>query len=125
MTVLRSQPIDWSEWGGTWITCAGSVTPWETHLGSEEYEPDARSIADCEGAEADADVGDCWWSLKDALRYWDIYENPTGDEMREIFNPYLYGYPTEVKVFADGSYEVMKHYAMGRVAIELAYVMPD
>jgi hypothetical protein len=27
------QPVDWSEWGGLWLPCAGSVTPWGTHLG--------------------------------------------------------------------------------------------
>ena len=29
------------------------------------------------------------------------------------------------QVYEDGSYDVMKHYTMGRVAVELAYVMPD
>lgn len=29
-----------SDWGGLWTPCAGSVTPWNTHIGSEEYEPD-------------------------------------------------------------------------------------
>ncbi|MDX1295661.1 MAG: hypothetical protein R3302_05320, partial [Sulfurimonadaceae bacterium] len=29
---------------GGWIHCAGSKTPWESHLGSEEYEPDGRTI---------------------------------------------------------------------------------
>ena len=28
------------------MPCAGSVTPWNTHLGSEEYPADARQIAD-------------------------------------------------------------------------------
>ena len=26
---------------GLWITCGGSLSPWNTHLSSEEYEPDA------------------------------------------------------------------------------------
>ena len=34
--------IDFSSVGGTWIPCAGSISPWATHLGSEEYEPDAK-----------------------------------------------------------------------------------
>jgi secreted PhoX family phosphatase len=40
-------------------------------------------------------------------------------------NPYHYGYPVEVKVNAEGEAEVTKHLAMGRSALELAYVMPD
>ena len=31
-----------SDWGGLWTPCAGSVTPWNTHIGSEEYEPDGK-----------------------------------------------------------------------------------
>ena len=42
--------VDWSEYGGLWTPCAGSVSPWNTHLGSEEYEPDAKNL----------DVYDTW-----------------------------------------------------------------
>ena len=35
---------DWSDWGGLWIPCAGSISNWNTHLGSEEYEPNARLL---------------------------------------------------------------------------------
>ena len=31
---------------GLWITCGSSLSPWGTHLSSEEYEPDAFSVAD-------------------------------------------------------------------------------
>ena len=34
--------IDFSDVNGLWIPCNGSLSPWNTHLGSEEYEPDAR-----------------------------------------------------------------------------------
>lgn len=38
-------PTDWSapELGGLWVPCAGSLTPWNTHAGGEEYEPDGMS----------------------------------------------------------------------------------
>ena len=36
--------VDWAPLGGLWIPCAGSVTPWQSHMGSEEYEPDAKSV---------------------------------------------------------------------------------
>lgn len=27
--------IDWSKYGGIWTPCAGSTSPWGTHLGGE------------------------------------------------------------------------------------------
>lgn len=35
-------PTDWSapDLAGLWVPCAGSLTPWNTHAGGEEYEPD-------------------------------------------------------------------------------------
>jgi len=32
--------------GGLWIPCAGSKTPWGSHMGGEEYEPDARPFSE-------------------------------------------------------------------------------
>jgi hypothetical protein len=43
LTAVSTKPIDFSALGGGWNHCAGSRTPWKNHLGSEEYEPDARS----------------------------------------------------------------------------------
>jgi secreted PhoX family phosphatase len=41
-------------------------------------------------------------------------------------NPYDYGYIVEVKVLNEqGAHSVTKHYAMGRLAFELGYVLPD
>jgi len=40
-------------------------------------------------------------------------------------NPYRYGHLVEVKVGADGTAQPVKRYAMGRLATELADVMPD
>ena len=44
LTIVSTKPIDFSAVGGLWVPCAGSVTPWGTHLGSEEYPPDARAV---------------------------------------------------------------------------------
>ncbi len=41
LSASSTAPIDLSSAKGVWNPCAGSVTPWGTHLGSEEYEPDA------------------------------------------------------------------------------------
>ena len=44
LKVAKMKKIDFSGVGGLWIPCAGSLSPWNTHLGSEEYEPDAPAI---------------------------------------------------------------------------------
>ena len=122
LTAVSTRNIDFSKWGGLWTPCAGSVTPWNTHLGSEEYEPDARSY---ETAETKADIGSYFGSMSNyfATPFYD--DAVTAADIKAVVNPYAYGFPTEVIVQADGSHSVIKHYAMGRMAIELAYVMPD
>jgi hypothetical protein len=66
LTPLRTQNIDFSKWGGLGVPCAGSVTPWNTHLGSEEYPPNARSI---EEANSPEDIND---DYRPMLRYFGI-----------------------------------------------------
>lgn len=122
LTAVSTRNIDFSKWGGLWTPCAGSVTPWNTHLGSEEYEPNARSY---ELATTKDEIGSYFGSMSN---YFDVNfydEEVTAEEIKAVVNPYAYGYPTEVIVQEDGSHSVIKHYAMARVAIELAYVMPD
>ncbi len=122
-TPISTQSVDFSQWAGLWVPCAGSVTPWETHLGSEEYPPDARIV---EAAQTTDDIDDYY---KPMLRYFGIVdpfdESVTLDDINSNFNPYRYGYPVEVSVSDDGVPTVTKHYAIGRLALELAYVMPD
>jgi len=120
LTIKSTKPIDFSAFEGLWVPCAGSVTPWNTHLGSEEYPPDARGV---ENAKSMDEIDDYY---KPMIRY--VGFDPatvTIDEFKAGFNPFAYGYPTEITVKEDGSYTVDKHYAMGRVAVELAKVMPD
>jgi uncharacterized protein len=98
------------------------VTPWNTHLGSEEYPTDARAT------EAAASMDEIEDYDKPMARYFGVdpyASSTTVDKFREVFKPYRYGYPTEIKVSKDGKAEVDKHFSMGRVAVELAYVMPD
>ncbi len=120
LSYTSTKPIDFSEWGGLWVPCAGMVTPWKTHMGSEEYEPDARLIADAKSYE---DIDDYY---KPMLRYFGLDpEKASLEDFRKSFNPYTYGYATEVAVQEDGTPKVTKHYAVGRVAHEVPYVMPD
>jgi len=100
LTAISTRAIDLSSINGIWNPCAGSVTPWNTHLSSEEYEPNARL-----GTASAA-------SMSSYL---------AGGST----NPYFWGYPVEVAVNEAGETTVSKHYAMGRFAHELSYVLPD
>jgi secreted PhoX family phosphatase len=122
---LATRLIDFSGVGGGWVHCAGSKTPWGSHMGSEEYEPDARGWVD-------PNVGIGSYNAAMAAYFdptgWTFNDNdPAGDETvaQSAMNPYQYGYPVEVMVAAGGTTEVLKHYAMGRSANELTICMPD
>ncbi|WP_102226755.1 PhoX family protein [Acidimangrovimonas sediminis] len=120
LKAVSTRPIDFSGLGGLWVPCAGSVTPWETHLGSEEYPADARAI---EAATALDQIDDY---IKPMVRYEGL--NPrtmTLAEFKQAYRPYRFGYPVEVTVTGAGEATPAKHYSMGRVAVELANVMPD
>lgn len=125
LTPVSTKPIDFSSFGGGWVHCAGSRSPWKSHLGSEEYEPDARMVDSKTGIKANSDG-----TSPDT--YYGAMGDYFGGDMTKV-NPYKYGYAVEVKVtgadlggstFAK-NVNVAKHYAMGRVAMELSYVMPD
>ena len=120
LEAVSTQPVDFSSIAGGWVHCAGSVTPWNSHLGSEEYEPDAREFEVAAAMDEWDDYG------HPMLRYFGLDPSTaTIEEAREVFNPYNYGWPLEVIVQEDGNYSAVKHYATGRMALELAYVMPD
>jgi secreted PhoX family phosphatase len=106
--------VDQSAEFGGWVHCAGSVTPWETYLGGEEYEPDARRIE-----EAGAHGYDDDYYTAAVTGYWkDDLESPVRA------NPYYYGWITEVDI-AGGEASYRKRFSMGRFSHELGYVMPD
>ena len=108
---------------GGWVHCAGMTTPWESHLGSEEYEPNARAI--------EADLNTTTMLTNDSnfnevtKYYWNDENNSNAAANN---NPYYYGYIPEVVVDATAAtptYNYTKHFSMGRAAWEMAYVMPD
>ncbi|MGR9045817.1 MAG: PhoX family protein [Gammaproteobacteria bacterium] len=113
LAVVDYRTIDFASVDGLWISCASSLSPWNTHLGSEEYEPDAKvreSLPAAAGSDDDTDIASF-------SRYY------FGDAAAA--NPYHYGIVPEVSVRANGSTAVVKHHALGRIARELAEVMPD
>lgn len=108
LTALSTKSLDLSGINGIWNPCAGSVTPWNTHLSSEEYEPNARNGQASANSMAPFFGGG----------------TTVGGDSSQV-NPYFWGFPIEVKVDAAATATVTKHYSMGRFAHELSYVMPN
>ncbi len=102
--VLEGENVDFSSVMGTWVNCGGAVSPWNTALTAEEYEP----IADV----------DSWADSVVAM----------SEYLGEQANPYDYGFIVEMMPDPDGDGVesiVEKRYAMGRFSHENAVVMPD
>jgi uncharacterized protein len=110
LTPKEVKKIDFSSVNGLWIPCNGSLSPWNTHLGSEEYEPDARSFELNPNSSARTGVESF------AKLYF-------GDKSKA--NPYFYGFIPEIKVDKHGEASVAKHYSIGRFSHELMKMMPD
>ncbi len=109
LTPKSTKHIDFTAFNGLWVPCAGSVTPWGAHLGSEEYPPDASKV------DENGSIGS----------YYDAMADYVGGDLKAL-NPYDYGWVPELKITStNGDVDVKKHYTMGRFAHELAFVMPD
>ncbi len=107
LSLVKYHNVDTSGVHGLWITCGASLSPWGTHLSSEEYEPDSFAAS---GSSADK-------QLKA------FSKNLFGSETTA--NPYHYGHMPEVTVNPDGTASIKKHYCLGRISHELVQVMPD
>jgi secreted PhoX family phosphatase len=102
--ILDGENVSFASVKGTWNNCNASVTPWNTGLTSEEYEPVAAKSG---------------WrkNVEDMTEY-----------LGEQANPYDYGYPVELIPDPKGNdaiTKVKKHYAMGRLSYEMSSVMGD
>lgn len=104
LSLVKYHNVDTSSVNGLWITCGSSLSPWGTHLSSEEYEPNAFTAA------TDA-------------QFKAFSKNLYGSDTAA--NPYHYGHMPEVTVNPDGTASIKKHYNMGRISHELVEVMPD
>lgn len=104
LSLVKYHNVDTSKVHGLWITCGASISPWGTHLSSEEYEPDA-------------------FAARSANFMDDFSKNLYGDAAKA--NPYNYGHMPEVTVNPDGTGSIKKHFCMGRISHELVQVMPD
>ncbi|MGN6702447.1 MAG: PhoX family protein [Burkholderiaceae bacterium] len=103
LSLVKYANVDTGGVHGLWITCGASLSPWNTHLSSEEYEPDATLPSNPQ--------------LQAFSR--NLYGNP------DRANPYRYGHVPEVTVHPDGTGTIRKHYCLGRLSHELVQVMPD
>ena len=108
LSLVKYHNVDTSGVKGLWITCGASLSPWGTHLSSEEYEPDAFN----QGAT----------SIPLSILQ-GFSQNLFGNTTQA--NPYDYGHLPEVTVKADGTGSIKKHYCLGRISHELIHVMPD
>jgi uncharacterized protein len=104
LSLVSYYNVDTSKVNGLWITCGASISPWDTHLSSEEYEPDATTIGS-------------------NVQFQGFSQNLFGDP--SAANPYHYGHLPEVTVHLDGTGTVEKHYCVGRISHELVQAMPD
>jgi len=104
LALVKYHNVDTSSVNGLWITCGASLSPWGTHLSSEEYEPNAFTAATDSQFKA-------------------FSKNLYGSET--VANPYNYGHMPEVTVNLDGTASIKKHYCLGRISHELVEVMPD
>ncbi len=155
-------PVSWAATEGLWFPCAGITTDWQTHLGSEEYPPDARQFLDVVNNANGVAYPNGYSSYLTAgpsptpaanmlsamfdmgivhhMRYFGAAYYPDQlyalgtpgavNAINSLFNPYQYGYVTEITVTgtaAGGAVQTsaVKHYSMGRIAFELAVVLPD
>jgi uncharacterized protein len=105
--------IDLSGIHGGWIHCGATLSSWGTHIGSEEYEPDAKvrgGGAKSEGSDDKTDIA--------SFSRWYFGDPATA-------NAYRYGIVPEVSVTADGTAKVEAHYALGRFAREMQVMAGD
>ncbi|MEG2695840.1 MAG: DUF839 domain-containing protein, partial [Acinetobacter sp.] len=101
LTLVKYHNVDMSKAHGLWITCGASLSPWGTHLSSEEYEPDAFGQG----------LGTDMATMKAYSK------NVYGDETSA--KPYNYGHLPEITVNKDGTGSAKKHYCLGRISHEL------
>ncbi len=99
--------VDTSGIHGLWIPCGASLSPWGTHLSSEEYHPDAFDQRD-----------------NQTLALFNTFITNAGINPAAA-SPYHYGHLPEVTVNVDGTGTIKKHYNLGRYSRELVCVFPD
>jgi secreted PhoX family phosphatase len=102
--VVEGVNVDTAQVNGLWTLCGGNVTPWNTALTSEEYEPMASNSG--------------WQGPVESMTAF----------LGQQANPYDYGFMVEMQPDSDGdsiNSVVDKQFVMGRFSHENAIIMPD
>ena len=128
LTVKKIHKADFSADNGLIATCAGSVSPWNTHLGGEEWGvPDSlKWDSSITGAFTDAkDLGSDILSL----RHLGLHDDNLA-AIKAAWTPYMHRWVNEVSIDDSSSISTptitaTKHYSMGRYSIELPYCIGD
>ena len=128
LTVKKIHKADFSAHNGLIATCAGSVSPWNTHLGGEEWGvPDS--------IKWDASTDDAYTSTADlgrdvlSLRHLSLHDDDLAT-IKAAWSPYKHRWVNEVAIDDSSSttnptITATKHYSMGRYSIELPYCIGD
>ena len=137
LTVKYQYAVPTASVHGLWITCGGSLSPWNTHLSSEEYEPDAWLVMlrKTKGSALTSTELTTWQTSQMSKanasvdRFFDFsrytLDEAASTDAKTTANPYHYGHVPEVTVNPDGTGSIKKHYCLGRISRELVEVMPD
>ena len=119
LKVISFESMNFNKLKGINNVCAGSTTPWNTHLGGEES--NAESIYADKSSPLYLDCKDPLHSAKGfcktKLQLQKYLKN-------EAFNVYAYGYIVEAGI-ADGEDIVARHYVTGKYAPETATITAD
>lgn len=104
LSIIDGLMLDFISVNGTTNNCGASVTPWGTALTSEEHPADNAAN-------------------------WAVWLTVQSRELRALLgkapNPFDQGYNVELIPADDGSTQIIKRYALGRLSKEVAIVMPD
>lgn len=119
LKVLSIQSIDFSSIDGINNVCAGSTTPWNTHLGGEESS--AESIYEDSKSPFYLDCNNPIFSQEGYCKTKINLQKYLDDKK---FNVYNYGYIVEAGI-KKGKDIVAKHYVTGKYAPEMAIVTKD
>jgi uncharacterized protein len=119
LEVLSLKPMNFSSIDGINNVCAGSTTPWNSHLGGEES--NAESIYDDVKSPLFVDCSD---PLQQSRSYCKTKFKIQSYLGQKKFNIYNYGYIVEATV-NNSKNKIAKHYTTGKYAPEMAVVMGD
>ncbi len=138
LTAVSSHVLDTTAVKGLYFTCAASLSPWNTHISSEEYPPNSWGYHCYQnGISFKNELGRTYRNLDNSVmwggdsqfqkflnlnKYMFGLFDASGDTM---LSPYNWGYIPEVTVNPNGTANIVKHYSMGRRSHEVAQVMPD